>query len=171
MSTDWKRLLSDPGPDGHIVQLYQDGDFYSEAISYFAAEGLARGESIILVATSDNWRNISGRLESKGFDIPELFDRGQLTLLDAIETLPKFMKGGVPDGKIFKPLAGETIRKAKRDGKYSAVRWWGEMVNVLYVDGNGKASHKLEQYFDEVAHDETIAILFFPDGSLRSPDL
>ena len=37
--TDWKALLANPGPDGHIVQLYQDADFYGEAISHFAAEG------------------------------------------------------------------------------------------------------------------------------------
>jgi hypothetical protein len=158
MSTDWKQLLADPGPDGHIVQLYQDADFYSEAISHFTAEGLVRGESIILVATGPNWLNICARLESKGFHIPELFDRGQLTLLDAEETLPKFMAGGLPDGKIFKPLARETIQRARQGGKFPAVRWWGEMVNVLYVDGNGKASTKLEEYFDEVAHEERIAI-------------
>ena len=92
------RLLADPGPDGHIVQLYQDADFYGEAISHFAAEGLVRGESIILVATQPNWMNISARLKSKGFDLPTLFDREQLTLLDATETLPKFMATGMPDG-------------------------------------------------------------------------
>jgi hypothetical protein len=157
-STGWKDLLANPGPDGHIVQLYQDADFYGEAISHFAAEGLVRGESIILVATDPNWRNIAPRLESKGFQIADLFARGQLTLLDADETLPKFMAGGMPDGNIFKPLARETIEKARCGGKYPAVRWWGEMVNVLHVDGNGKASHRLEQFFDEVAHEESIAI-------------
>lgn len=157
-SLDWKSLLAEPGPDGHIVQLYQDEDFYGEAISHFAAEGLIRGESIIIVATSLNWRNISRRLEAKGFSIPELLERGQLTLLDANETLPKFMVGGMPDGNIFKPLARETIQKARCGGKYPAVRWWGEMVNVLYVNGNGKASHRLEEFFDEVAHEETIPI-------------
>jgi hypothetical protein len=155
---DWKHLLAEPGPDGHIVQLYQDADFYGEAISHFAAEGLIRGESVILVATPTNWLNISSHLESKGFRIDELFERGQLTLLDANETLPKFMDGGMPEGKIFKPLAKETIRKARRGGQYPRVRWWGEMVNVLYVDGMGKASTKLEEYFDEVAHEEVIAI-------------
>lgn len=150
--------MSNPGPDGHIVQLYQDVDFYGEAISHFAAEGLLRGESIILVATHPNWINISRHLEDKGFAVAELFDRGQLTLLDANDTLPKFMVGGMPDGSIFKPLAGQTIQKARCGGKYPRVRWWGEMVNVLYIDGQGKASHKLEQFFDEVAHEETIAI-------------
>src|ERR1700710_498332 len=82
-NSDWKRLLAEPGPDGHIVQLYQDADFYGEAISHFAVEGLVRGESVILVATAPNWLNISRRLENKGFHPKELFDRGQLTLLDA----------------------------------------------------------------------------------------
>jgi hypothetical protein len=156
--TDWKALLANPGPDGHIVQLYQDANFYGEAISHFTAEGLVKGESVILVATRSNWENISGRLTSKGFDVPTLFDRGQLTLLDANETLPKFMVGNMPDGNIFKPLAHETIRKARRGGQYKGVRWWGEMVNVLYVDGNSKGSTRLEEFFDQIAHEETISI-------------
>jgi hypothetical protein len=32
------------------------------------------------------------------------------------------------------------------------------MVNVLYADGNGRGSIRLEELFDEVAHEETIAI-------------
>ena len=151
-------MLSNPGPDGHIVQLYNDDDFYCEAISHFAAEGLVRGESVILVATPANWVNIARQLEGKGFNSSELFDKGQLTLLDANDTLPKFMKGGMPDGTIFKPIAADTIQKARCGGKFPRVRWWGEMVNVLYVEGREKASHQLEQFFDEVAHEQTVAI-------------
>lgn len=158
VNTDWKHLLSNPGEDGHIVQLYQEADFYCDAISHFTAEGFVKGESIILVATDSNWQQISKRLESTGFNIGELFERGQLTLLDANQTLPKFMANGLPDGSIFKTLAGSTIEKARCGGKYTRVRWWGEMVNVLYVEGNGRASHRLEQFFDEVAHEQQIAI-------------
>ena len=154
----WLPLLADPGADGHIVQLYQDPDFYGEAISHFAAEGIHRGESIILVATQPNWVNISGRLVRKGLRPDELFARGQLTLLDADATLPKFMRGNTPDGGIFKDIAGRTIEKARAGGKYPRVRWWGEMVNVLYVEGNPRGSTRLEELFDEVAHDHTIAI-------------
>ncbi|HUQ76602.1 MAG TPA: MEDS domain-containing protein [Burkholderiales bacterium] len=157
-ATSWRKLLAEPGEEGHIVQLYQDDDFYGEAISHFTAEGLVRGESIILVATPAHWDNIAGRLHSKGFDTGELFRRGQLTLLDAQDTLPKFMRGSLPDGSIFKPLARETIAKARAGGKFPRVRWWGEMVNVLYVDGNPKGSNRLEQFFDEVAHEEKIPI-------------
>jgi hypothetical protein len=154
----WKRLLAEPGENGHIVQLYQDDAFYSEAIAHFAAEGLVRGESIILVATRPHWQLISHRLRGKGFHPDELFRQGQLTLLDANDTLPKFMSDKVPDGTIFKPLARSTIARARCDGKFPRVRWWGEMVNVLYVDGNPRGSTRLEEFFDQVAHEENIAI-------------
>jgi hypothetical protein len=157
-ATSWRQLLAEPGDDGHIVQLYQDDDFYGEAISHFAVEGFIRGESVILVATMPHWKNISGRLEEKGFDTAELFDRGQLTLLDAEETLPKFMARNDPQASIFKPLAKQTIAKARAGGRFPRVRWWGEMVNVLYVNGNPRGSNYLEELFDEVAHEESIAI-------------
>lgn len=157
-ATSWRKLLADPGENGHIVQLYQDPDFYGEAIAHFTAEGIARGESIILVATGPNWQNISGRLRGRGFEVDELFRRGQLTLLDAQATLPKFMAGNDPDGAIFKPLARDAIARARAGGKFPRVRWWGEMVNVLYVEGNPKGSHRLEEFFDEVAREENIAI-------------
>jgi hypothetical protein len=154
----WRRLLSEPGENGHIVQLYQDDAFYSEAIAHFTAEGLIRGESIILVATKSHWQLIDRQLRGKGFRPDELFRRGQLTLLDADDTLPKFMSERAPDGAIFKPLARSTIARARADGKFPRVRWWGEMVNVLYVDGNPRGSTQLEEFFDQVAHEENIAI-------------
>ena len=157
-ANSWRTLLAEPGDDGHIVQLYQDEDFYGEAVSHFAAEGLARGESIILVASAPHWQNISGRLHGKGFDSAALVRQGQLTLLDADTTLPLFMAGDTPDRKIFKTLAKETIARARAGGKYARVRWWGEMVNVLYVNGNPRGSNRLEQLFDEMAHEERIAI-------------
>src|SRR5688572_11275192 len=157
-SSSWKKLLAEPGDDGHIVQLYQDDDFYGEAISHFAAEGFVRGESVILVATKPHWENISGRLRARGLDPEALSRQGQLTLLDADDTLPKFMAGNDPDGGIFKPLAKQTIARARAGGRFPRVRWWGEMVNVLYVNGNARGSHRLEEFFDQVAHEESIAI-------------
>jgi hypothetical protein len=157
-TSPWRELLAEPGPDGHIVQLYQDPDFYGEAISHFAAEGFARGESIILVATDPNWKNISGRLTAKSFDVDALQRQGQLTVLNADQTLPRFLKYNMPEAETFKGIARATIHKARQGGKYPRVRWWGEMVNVLYVDGNGRGSTRLEELFDEVAHEEQIAI-------------
>ena len=150
--------MADPGPQGHVVQLYQDDDFFGEAVAHFAAEGVARDESIILVATRAHWKNISRRLVSRGLDLDTLSRRHQLTVLDADHTLPRFMAGSQPDARRFKALAGQTIAKARAGGKFAGVRWWGEMVNVLYVGGNKRGSHRLEQLFDEVAYEQSISI-------------
>ena len=154
----WKELLANPGPAGHVVQLYQDEDFFGEAVAHFAAEGFAKNESVILVATRSHWTNVSRRLATRGLDPDALSRRHQLTVLDADLTLPKFMVGNQPDARTFKELARQTIEKVRAGGKFAGVRWWGEMVNVLYVAGNKRGSHRLEQLFDEVAHEQSIAI-------------
>ena len=154
----WRELLANPGPEGHIAQLYRDADFYGEAISHFAAEGLVRGESIIIVATGPNWANISGRLLSKGFNPDELLRRGQLVRLDAETTLAKFLLGGMPDAREFKAFAEATIERARAEGKFPRVRWWGEMVNLLYIADNQSGSTRLDELFDELRCEQSISI-------------
>lgn len=161
----WKKLLATPGPDAHIVQLYQDDEFFGEAISHFAAEGLVRGESIILVATLPHWKIISERLLRKGFNLEELQRRDQLTVLDADHSLPKLLDDNMPHAATFKEIAQKTIERARGGGKYPRVRWWGEMVNLLYLHGNRQGSIRMEELVNEVAHEEQVAFFcsFFMD--------
>lgn len=157
--SSWKELLADPARDEHIAQLYQDEDFYGEAVSHFAAEGVARGESIVIAATAANWAKISARLTRKGLALADLFRRGQLTLLDAEQTLPRFLTSDMPDGKIFTDFAHATIEKARAGGKFTRVRWWGDMVNLLYVNGNVRGAIRFEEFLDDVAREQSVAIL------------
>jgi DcmR-like sensory protein len=154
----WRELLTDPAQDDHVVQLYQDLEFYGEAISIFACAGLRKGESVIIVATNPHWKVIGPRIEANGFDLQGLKEQGQLTLLNADETLPRFMLEGMPDGDVFKEIAGDVILRARAGGRYPKVRWWGEMVNVLWEQGNTPASLRLEELFHELANIHSIAI-------------
>src|SRR6185295_3460897 len=94
----------------------------------------------------------------KGLDVVALRRHGQLLLLDADATLPTFLVRTLPDAPTFKALARATIAQARAGSRSGRVRWWGEMVNVLFVHGNGRGSTRLEELFDEVAHEEAIAI-------------
>ncbi len=154
----WKELLANPGDHEHVVQIYQDESFFGEAVSHFAAEGVARGEAVVLVPTAPHWRNISARLASRGLEPEALLRQGQLTVLDADETLPVLMDGNMPNEELFKSLAGETIEKARAGGKYRRVRWWGEIVNTLYVTGNARASTRLEELCTEVTREHATPI-------------
>jgi hypothetical protein len=154
----WDGLLAGAGPRDHIVQLYQDQQFLNRAVCRFAAGAIANGEGVILVPTVAHWEAFRPRLEAEGVDVDAAQSRGQLTVVDADELLPQFMKDAMPDAPVFLGLAADVIANAKGEGRYPKVRWWGEMVNVLWEQGNVAASMNLEDQFDRLAKQHEIAI-------------
>ena len=55
-NASWKKVLTQPKAGHHMVQMYQDEKYLSEAVSYFVAEGLQRGEAVIIIATPAHQR-------------------------------------------------------------------------------------------------------------------
>jgi hypothetical protein len=154
----WDRVVADAAPSDHIVQLYQDQDFLNRAVCRFAGAALANGEGIILVPTLTHWNAIRPRLEAEGVDVEAARERGQLTVVDADEFLPRFLRDAMPDSPVFLGLAADVIGQARAAGRYQKVRWWGEMVNVLWERGDVAASMNLEDLFDQLAKKHDIAI-------------
>ena len=154
----WCGLLSGAGPRDHIVQLYQDQQFLNRAVCRFAAAAIANGEGVILVPTTAHWDAFRPRLESEGVDVKAAEKRGQLTIVDADNLLPTFMRDGMPDSPVFLGLAANVVSQVRGDGRYPKVRWWGEMVNLLWERGDVAASMNLEDLFDKLAHEQDIAI-------------
>jgi hypothetical protein len=154
----WSGLLASAGPRDHIVQLYQDQQFLNRAVCRFAAAAIANGEGIILVPTAAHWEAFRPRLEAEGVDVKAAQGRGQLTIVDADELLPQFMRDAMPDAPVFLGLAADVIARARGGGRYPKVRWWGEMVNLLWERGDVAASMGLEDQFDRLAHEHGIAI-------------
>jgi hypothetical protein len=154
----WDHLLDHAGSQDHIVHLYQDQDFLNRVVCRFAAAALANGEGVILVPTLAHWDVFRPRLLAEGVDVKGAQDRGQLTVVDADELLPRFMHQAMPDGPMFLGLAGDIIARTRAAGRYTNVRWWGEMVNVLWERGDVAASMNLEDLFDQVGREQNIAV-------------
>jgi len=157
-SEPWGGLLASAGPRDHIVQLYQDQQFLNRAVCRFAAGAINNGEGVILVPTAAHWDAFRPRLEAEGVDVKAAQSRGQLTVVDADDLLPRFMADAMPDAPVFLGLAADVIANARGEGRYPRVRWWGEMVNVLWEQGNVAASMSLEDQFDRLAQHHEIAI-------------
>jgi hypothetical protein len=157
-SEPWDHLVANACPCDHIVQLYQDEDFLNRAVCRFAGAAIANGEGVILVPTLSHWNAFRPRLEAEGVDVEAARKRGQLTVVDADELLPRFMRDAMPDSPVFLGLAGQVIAQSRAGGSYQKVRWWGEMVNVLWERGDVAASMNLEDLFDQLANKHDIAI-------------
>ena len=154
----WHNLLADAGPRDHIVQLYQDQQFLNRAVCRFAAAALANGEGVILVPTQEHWKAFCPRLEAEGVNLEAVQRNGQLTVVDADYLLPEFMRDDMPDAPVFLGLAADVIDQSRAKDRYPKVRWWGEMVNILWERGEAAASMNLEDLFDQLAHQHDIAI-------------
>ncbi len=152
------RLLCDAAPRDHIVQLYQDQEFLNRAVCRFAAAAIANGEGVILVPTVAHWDAFRPRLEAEGVDVKAAQSRRQLSIVDADDLMPGFMREAMPDGPLFLGLADDVIARARGAGRYPRVRWWGEMVNILWERGEVAASMNLEDLFDQLADKQGIAI-------------
>ena len=155
----WDRVLADATAPDHIVQLYQDQDFLGRAVCRFGGAALANGEGFLLAATLAHWNAWRPRLEAEGVDVAAAQEHGQITVLDAEELLSHFIRDGMPDPPTFLGLAADIVGQARAGGRYPRVRWWGEMVNVLWERGNVTASMNLEDLFDQyVAKKDGVAI-------------
>src|SRR6266511_1746481 len=105
----WDPVVADAAPRDHIVQLYQDEGFLNRAVCRFAGAAIANGEGVILVPTLTHCNAIRPRLEAEGVDVEAARRRGQLTVVDADEFLPNFMRDAMPDSPVFLGLAADVI--------------------------------------------------------------
>lgn len=146
-------------PGDHIVLLYQDQEFLSRAVCRYARAGLVNGEGVILFPTLTHWNVFRPRLEAEGVDVDAAQERGQLTVVDADEILPRFMRDAMPDPPALRRAFGDVLGQARAGGSYQKVRAWGEMVNVLWERGDVAASMNLEDLFDQL--NKTVDIVMF----------
>ena len=146
----WDQVVEDAGAGDHLVQLYQDQEFLNRAVCRYARAGLVSGEGVILFSTHTHWNAFRPRLEAEGLDVHAAQERGQLTVVDADELLPRFMRGAMPDPATFNVVVGDIIGRARAGASNQKVRAWGEMVNVLWERGDIAGSMNLEDLFDQL---------------------
>jgi len=144
----WEQVLVEAAAHDHIVQLYQDQDFLNSAVCRYIGAGLQNGDRIVLFPTLPHWNTFQKRLEADGVDVHAARERGQLTVVDAHELLPRFMRDAMPDPQVFQSVISEIFGQAR--GSYQKMRAWGELVDVLWERGDVAASMNLEDLFDQL---------------------
>jgi hypothetical protein len=148
---NWRHLLANPGERDHTVQLYSEVNFLTDVVSHYVGTGLWKGEAVILVVTPAHRDAFLQRLRNSGMDVERRQAMGQLTILDAADTLSQFMVSGSPDSTLFNRLIGSVIDLARVCGGYPRVRAYGEMVNLLWEKGQLDAALRLEELWNDLA--------------------
>src|SRR5581483_11310649 len=145
--------------DRHIVQFYEDDGFLVDRVADFLNRGIAAGGPLVVIATAAHRAAFRTRLASHGVDVQELEQRGALTMLDAAETLDKFMAGDRPDPRLYREGVGRVLTAVseKSDGGHFCA--YGEMVDLLWRAGKREAAIALEELWNDIGKEYSFALL------------
>jgi len=145
------RRATPAGVPGHDVQFYQGEDFLVREVTKFLSEGIRAGQPLIIVATESHRKQFAGELRRLGFDADEHYFGSNAIWLDARGTLSEFMEGGMPDRERFEATLGPVFGRLLGNRSYLVARAYGEMVDVLWKDGNIEGAIALEEMWNALA--------------------
>ncbi|OLC55716.1 MAG: hypothetical protein AUH85_08575 [Chloroflexi bacterium 13_1_40CM_4_68_4] len=156
--------------NGHIVQFYENDPFLIDGVTRFIGAGLRTGHGGVVIATKPHRDHLEERLAEHGIDVAEARAAGRYQPLDAAEMLSSLMVGGWPDEKIFADLIGGAIARATAASSVQRVRAFGEMVALLWAEGQGEAAIRLEGLWNELAKNQPFSLLCgYPIGGFKNP--
>ncbi|HEY5062978.1 MAG TPA: MEDS domain-containing protein [Gemmatimonadaceae bacterium] len=139
------------GLPGHDVQFYRSDAYLTRAVVDFLAAGVRVGQPIIVIATESHRHAFAEGLRRNGLDMDQLFTDRLAVWLDARQTMACFMEGRLPDRELFMATVGSEFEKLLNKRHYLVVRGYGEMVDLLWKDGNRDGAILLEQLWNELA--------------------
>lgn len=132
----------------HFVQFYEADGFLLNSLSGFIGSAINSGDSAVVVATKSHRDGLEELLRANGLDVTNAVASGRYVSLDAAETLAKVMVDGTPEADRFNAVLGGVLGSVT-DGR-SKVRAFGEMVALLWAEGNYSGAIRLEELWNEL---------------------
>jgi hypothetical protein len=139
----------------HHVQLFDSSKSLAETGAGFLMAGFHRGEPLLLVATPEHRELLSRKLADAGVNLHQATAANRLVMLDAVQTLEKFMRQDVPSPIAFEEVIGALVARLA-NGKRVCI--YGEMVDVLAARGNYKGAHQLEELWNSLGRRESYTL-------------
>jgi PAS domain S-box-containing protein len=150
-------LLASPEDGHHLVQFYDDEAVLFDAVVRFLGAGLDAGDRLLVVATPEHREAFVRGLRDRGVD--RAIADGQMLLVDAREMLARFMVDGRPDPARFFGALGDALGRVTGGRQGARVRAYGEMVDLLWRDGDRSAAIGLEELWNEAGRAHAFSLL------------
>jgi hypothetical protein len=171
--TNWKKcdtqvFWGEVAPCDHVLQVYRTDEMFLNTLEEFVSSGIKSGDCIIIIGTINHVSALEKRLQ-KDFDIEALTYDNQLILLNTETTLGSFMRNGEPDESLFNTFLTNLMAKAKVNDR--KIRAFGEMVAVLWAQGNTNATLQLENLWNKFCETEAFCLFCAYPHSIFTQDI
>ena len=143
----------------HAVRFYEDDLSLCRIVADFIREGLRTAQPAVVIATTVHQEGVLRRLAELNVDVAAQRRAGDLIVLDAGETMARFMVDGMPNQARFDTAMTEIIERACRGRVDCVVRAYGEMVDLLWQAGMHAAAIRLEMFWNQLANSHKFSLL------------
>jgi len=151
----------------HHVQLFDSSRSLAETVTGFLMAGFGRGEALLIVATPEHRELLARKLVEAGVNLHEATAAHRLVMLDAGQTLDKFMRRDMPSAIAFDEVVGTLVGRLSHGTR---VCIYGEMVDVLAARGNYKAAQQLEELWNVLGRRESYTLFCgYASGHFGNP--
>jgi PAS domain S-box-containing protein len=149
------------GQETHLVQLYSDDGSLLDVLCRFIGGAIAVGDAGIVIATKAHHEGLAARLKARGLDSANAISQGRYILVDAEEALPRILRNGQVDETLFNQITGELLMRARAatDCKESRIAVFGELVALLWAQGQPQEAIRLEQMWNRLAQMHDFSLL------------
>jgi hypothetical protein len=140
----------------HVVTFYDNEAALDASVAGFLGPALAAGFPALLIATAAHRATIEAALERGGADLVGAQKAGRYRALDARSTVESFLIDGLPDPARFAATVGVVVAEHASQGPLHA---YGEMVAVLWQDGNVAGALALEALWNDLLEEQPLSLL------------
>jgi hypothetical protein len=143
-----------PAPIVHSVHFYETDEALIQRLGSIVLSGFREGISALLVMTDPHANQFRALLKRRGIDMIRAELQGQIFFADAEQTLARFMRDGMPDEQLFRESVGILVRTASAASKRTGLTAFGEMVAILWEQGNQEGALALEALWNGLLEEE-----------------
>jgi hypothetical protein len=144
-------------PCDHVLQIYENDGVFLDALTGFVGGGINANDCCIVIATPQHLSALADRLTCYGISVSNLIEDNRYIPLDAEKLLSQFMVNGWPSEAAFTVAISSLLTRARGYNNRN-IRAFGEMVAILWAQGNFGATVNLEHLWNKFAERESFCL-------------
>ena len=135
----------------HFVHFYgADDEALSRNVALYLAEGLLRGDGLLVVASPAHYAAFRRDLAQGSERVQSALHQNEIHFVPAAELLEQFCAAGEPDADQFETLVTAALQNARGARPFRNVRVYGEMVGLLWTAGQRASARRLEGFWNRL---------------------
>jgi MEDS: MEthanogen/methylotroph, DcmR Sensory domain len=143
----------------HAAHFFRDEDALAALVADFLIDGFTASQPAVVIASQRHLDRILEKLHEHSLDIDRLEAEHRLFSVEAETLLATIMSGGLPDAARVRAEVIPLIEQACAGRADCTVRLYGDLVNLLWNEGETGAALVLEEIWNDLTRERDVAVL------------